>query len=246
VTEHSAGARLENFDTLTLDCYGTLIDWESGMIAALTSLTDRLPALGRDEILQAHAFHESEQQRQTPTKPYREILTIVYRRLAEGWGVAVGGDECARYGESVKDWPAFPDASDALMRLSEHYLLIILSNVDHQSFAASSQKLGVVFDAIFTAEDIGSYKPADANFVYMLAMLDRLGVEKSNILHTAESMFHDHEPANRHGLASCWIHRRHDKEGFGATRRPQTMPNYDFRFTSMAEMADARAAEAAG
>ena len=120
-----------------------------------------------------------------------------------------------------------------------HYRLVILSNVDNESFSFSNRKLGVHFDAIFTAEDIGSYKPAPRNFEYMLDKLAGMGVTKGDILHTAESMFHDHAPANRIGLASCWIHRRHDKDGFGATMDPGETPHIDFRFTSMAEFAAA-------
>jgi len=123
---------------------------------------------------------------------------------------------------------------------------VILSNVDNESFAASNRKLGVDFDAVYTAEDIGSYKPADANFEYMLAALGSLGFERSDILHTAESLFHDHAPANRHGLKSCWIHRRHGLEGFGATVPPPELPRYDFRFNSMAGMAEAHRAEVGG
>ena len=236
--------KLTDFKVLTFDCYGTLIDWESGMVAGLAPLTDRLErALPRNEILEAHARHESRQQRQTPAKRYQDVLSIVYRRLAEEWGLAVSWDECVRYGQSVRAWPAFPDSAEALQYLKRHYKLVILSNVDHESFAASNAKLGVDFDAIYTAEDIGSYKPADANFEYMLAMLNGLGFEKSDILHTAESMFHDHAPANRHGLASCWIYRRHAQEGFGATMPPGEMPTHTFRFKSMAEMAEAHRAE---
>ena len=121
--------------------------------------------------------------------------------------------------------------------LKRHYKLVILSNVDNESFSLSNKKLGVAFDAVFTAEDIGSYKPSPRNFEYMLEKLDGYGIKKSEILHTAESMFHDHKPANDFGLASCWIHRRHDASGFGATMNPGAMPRYDFRFTSMAEMA---------
>jgi 2-haloacid dehalogenase len=228
---------LTDFKVLTFDCYGTLIDWESGMLAGLAPLTARLDReLTRNEILQVHARHEASQQRQTPAKRYQELLAIVYRRLAEEWSLGVSWDECVRYGHSVKDWPAFPDSADALQYLKQHYKLVILSNVDNESFAASNRKLGVEFDAIYTAEDIGSYKPADANFDYMLAMLKSLGIGKPDILHTAESLFHDHAPANRHGLKSCWIYRRHGQEGFGATMPPGEIPRYDFRFKSMAEM----------
>jgi putative hydrolase of the HAD superfamily len=229
--------QLTEFKALTFDCYGTLIDWESGMIAALKPLTERLGhTLSRDAILEAHAQHEAAQQVQTPAKPYRDLLAIVYRRLAEEWGVAVGWAECVAYGRSVANWPAFADSAAALQYLKRHYKLVILSNVDNESFAASNTKLRVDFDAIYTAEDIGSYKPSDRNFDYMLAKLRTLGIAQHDILHTAESLFHDHAPANRHGLASCWIHRRHGQAGFGATIDPGETPNYDFRFDSMADL----------
>src|SRR5271165_6434376 len=110
---------------------------------------------------------------------------------------------------------------------------------NNESFSGSNEKLQVDFDAIYTAEDIGSYKPSSRNFEYMLAKLKTLGIEKHQILHTAESMFHDHGPANTHGLASCWIFRRHGQDGFGATMHPDEMPKYDFRFTSMAGLVEA-------
>ena len=105
------------------------------------------------------------------------------------------------------------------------------------------RETGVAFDAVYTAEDIGSYKPADGNFHYMLDKLQTLDIGKEDILHTAESLFHDHGPANRHGLASCWIYRRHDQEGFGATMNPGNMPHTDFRFNSMADLARAHQEE---
>ena len=232
--------KLTDFKALTFDCYGTLIDWESGMVAGLKPLISKAGReLSRDEILEAHARHESSQQSQTPGKRYRDLLPIVYRRLAEEWGIAVAWDECVAYGDSVKNWPAFSDSAGALQYLKKHYKLIILSNVDNENFAASNEKLQVAFDAIYTAEDVGAYKPSDRNFDYMLAKLGSLGIEKQDVLHTAESMFHDHGPANRHGLASCWIYRRYDQEGFGATMHPGDLPQYDFRFNSMADLVKA-------
>lgn len=232
--------KLTDFKALTFDCYGTLIDWESGMVEALKPLTSRVGGgLTRDRILEAHARHESSQQLQTPAKRYSELLATVYRRLAEEWGVAADWDECLAYGDSIKDWPAFHDTAGALQYLKKHYRLVILSNVDNRSFAHSNRKLQVTFDAIYTAEDIGSYKPSDRNFEYMLSKLQSLGIQKHEILHTAESLFHDHAPANRHGLANCWIYRRFDQEGFGATMDPGTTPRYDFRFNSMADLAKA-------
>jgi len=222
--------QLQDFDALTFDVYGTLIDWESGMIAGLRPLTDRAGALSRNDILQAHAFHESTAQAQTPHMRYDRLLAVVYKRLAEEWGVAATW---------VRDWPAFADTADALRYLKQHFKLVVLSNVDNDSFAFSNAKLGVTFDAVYTAEDIGSYKPAPRNFDYMIANMARLGVPKEKILHTAESLFHDHVQAKAFGLANCWIYRRHDQEGFGATRDPGEQPRCDFLFNSMMELADA-------
>jgi len=235
--------KLTDYKALTFDVYGTLIDWESGMVAGLKPLTDRVGGLSRDDILEAHAFHESTTQRQTPAKIYSDLLAVVYKRLAEEWGQSVTWDECLAYGASVKDWPAFPDSADALAYLRDHYTLVVLSNVDNASFAHSNEKLGKPFHAVYTAEDIGSYKPSPRNFDYMLENLARLGIAKGDILHTAESMFHDHGPANEHGLANCWIYRRHDKEGFGATMNPGEMPHYDMTFNSMADLVAAHKAE---
>ena len=235
--------QLTDFKVLTFDCYGTLIDWEMGMLNGLAPLTDKLETAPEpNTLLQAHARYESAQQRQTPTMVYADILAIVYKRLAEEWGVATSWEECIVYGQSIQHWPAFPDSADALQYLKEHYKLVILSNVDNRSFAASNAKLGMHFDAIYTAQDIGSYKPADANFEYMLRNLATLGFGKEDILHTAESMFHDHQPANRHGLNSCWIYRRYAKDGFGATMNPGAMPRYDFQFNSLADMVRAHRA----
>ncbi|HET7412190.1 MAG TPA: HAD family hydrolase, partial [Pararhizobium sp.] len=141
--------RLQDFKALTFDCYGTLIDWETGITEGLTPLTSRVGrALTRDEILAAHARHESAQQSQTPAKRYSELLPIVYRRLAEEWKVPVTWQECLAYGQSVKNWPAFRDSAEALQYLKRHYKLVILSNVDNESFSASNEKLQVQFDAI--------------------------------------------------------------------------------------------------
>lgn len=236
--------KLSDYKALTFDVYGTLIDWESGMVTALRPLTDRVSgSLTRDDILEAHAHYESTTQRWTPAMKYFDLLAVVYRRLAEEWGVEVSWEECLAYGLSVRQWPAFEDSAEALTYLKQHFKLIVLTNTDNLSFSGSNARLGVHFDGVYTAEDIGSYKPADRNFEYMFDMLKRVGIEKSQILHTAESMFHDHAPANKHGLANCWIYRRHDKEGFGATMNPGNLPSYDFQFKSMRELVEAHRLE---
>jgi len=236
--------KLTDYKALTFDCYGTLIDWESGMVNGLKPLTQQLPEpLTRDQILEAHARHESSQQRWTPGMRYADLLAIVYKRLAEEWSLSATADECTEYGNSVKNWPAFPDSADALQYLKKHFKLVILSNVDNTSFSGSNERLQVEFDAIYTAEDVGSYKPSDRNFDYMLEKLAALGLEKSDILHTAESMFHDHVPGKRHGLASCWIYRRYEQQGFGATMNPGELPDVNFQFNSMADLVKAHQAE---
>ena len=238
--------RLTDFKVLTFDCYGTLIDWESGIHAALQPLLAAAKnGLSREAALAAFAQHESDQEKATPKMVYSELLATVHRRLARDWNADIADAAHLSFGESVGDWPAFPDSAPALRYLKEHYKLVILSNVDRASFARSNKKLGVDFDAICTAQDIGSYKPDPRNFEFMLEKLAVLGFGKRDILHTAQSLFHDHGPANRMGLASAWIDRRHDQEGWGATVKPSGTPRYDFHFTSMAEFADAHRKEQA-
>jgi 2-haloacid dehalogenase len=231
--------KLHDFRALTFDCYGTLIDWESGLFTALGPL---LRAAGqqdpRDAVLAQFARHESAQQAATPAMLYPQLLAEVHRRLARDWGVALDEAAHVAFGRSIPDWPAFPDSAAALAYLKRHYVLVILSNV-------SNARLGVAFDAICTAQDIGSYKPDPRNFRYLLATLERLGVAPRQILHTAQSLYHDHAPAQAAGLASAWIDRRQDAQGWGATRPPAGTPDYNFRFTSLAELASAHQAETA-
>ncbi|KVU63107.1 haloacid dehalogenase type II [Burkholderia cepacia] len=232
--------RLTDFKALTFDCYGTLIDWESGIVAGLAPLISSLnQPLPRDEVLEAHARHESYQQRATPNMPYNRLLEVVYKRLAEEWGVRYSHDQAVEYGCSVRDWPAFQDSPSTLQYLKKYFKLAIISNVDNDNFRFSQAKLHVPFDVVVTAEDVGNYKPATQNFEYMLELMSTLGVQKHEILHVADSMYHDHEPANRLDIRSCWIHRRFEQRGFGATARTLAEPTVDFKFTSMAQFVKA-------
>ena len=238
--------RLTDFKVLTFDCYGTLIDWESGIWNALQPLLSRGgPGIGRDQALEAFAKFESAQEAATPGLVYPVLLTMVHRQLAEHWGLATTPSMDADFGGSVPDWPAFPDSTRALNALKRHFKLVILSNVDRNGFAASNRRLGVRFDAVYTAQDIGSYKPSPANFTYLLDHLKAdLGFDKADILHTAQSLFHDHAPAQDFGLATCWIDRRKGQEGWGATMPPPAVIETDFHFAGMAELAEAVRAEA--
>jgi 2-haloacid dehalogenase len=235
--------QLTDFSTLTLDCYGTLIDWESGIVTALQPLLARVgQSLTRDAVLEAFGRHETRLEQINPTMRYSELLALVHDALAGELGVATNLAESRHFGGSVGDWPAFADTEAALRYLQRHYKLVILSNADRESFRASNRRLGVTFDAIYTAEDVGSYKPDPRNFSYMLEHLAAMGVGKSRILHTAQSLFHDHAPANDAGLASAWIDRRYDASGWGATAAPPAGVHYDFRFISLAEMVKAHQA----
>jgi 2-haloacid dehalogenase len=239
--------QLTDFKALTFDCYGTLIDWETGLYAALQPLLRRGGiTLKRDEVLAAFARHESKQEATTPQMIYSELLAEVHRRLAREWNVSDAEEEAIAFGKSVPDWPAFPDTAVSLQYLQRYYKLVILSNVDRDSFAGTNPKLGVTFDAICTAQDIGSYKPDPRNFVYAINKVAELGVLKRQLLHTAQSLFHDHAPAQAAGLSSAWIDRRHQMEGWGATVPPAGTPKFDFRFPSMADMVRAHQAQVQG
>ena len=232
--------RLTDFRVLTFDCYGTLIDWESGLYAALQPLLSKAAApLSRDAAFETFARHESAQEAETPSMIYSDLLATVHRRMANELGLPTSDEEDRRFGASVPDWPAFPDSASSLQYLKKYYQLVILSNVDRESFKGSNKRLGVEFDAIYTAQDVGSYKPDLANFDYMLGHLKERGLERSDILHTAQSLFHDHAPAKRRDLASAWIDRRHQQDGWGATMPPPNGAAFDFRFTSMADMVKA-------
>ena len=228
--------RLTDFDALTFDCYGTLIDWEQGIYTALEPWLDREGvAAGEDRVLETFARFESAQQAETPDMPYPHILAHVHKGLAGHWGIVSRDADARAFGASVPDWPAFPDSVEALRYLKEHYKLVILSNVDGDSFKGSAARLEVEFDAVFTAQDVGSYKPNPANFDYMLNNLAAKGIDKARILHTAQSLFHDHVPATAAGLTTNWIDRRHDKPGLGATAVPPSEARIDFRHISMAD-----------
>jgi 2-haloalkanoic acid dehalogenase type II len=234
--------KLTDFKALTFDCYGTLIDWEAGILAAFDALAARSkPPRPRAEILEAYATHEHAQEHSTPTLKYSQLLAVTYKRIAENWGTPAPWDECVAFGLSLRSWTPFPDSVAALKYLKQHYRLYVLSNVDNESFAHTNRKLEVQFDGVMTAEDIGSYKPNLRNFEYLLERLASQGIAKDQILHVAQSLYHDHKAVNEIGLANCWINRQHDRPG--AARLPESMPRLNFQFNSMAELAEAHRKE---
>ena len=236
--------RLTDYRALTFDCYGTLIDWETGIWEALQPLLLHNPGadLARETALGAFGRWESRQQQVTPELPYPELLARVHRSIARNFGLESNRDLDIAFGASVPRWPAFPDSAGGLRLLGRHYKLAILSNVDRDGIAGSMRKLGVEFDAVYTAQDIGSYKPADANFRYLLDHLKSdFGLERSEVLHVAQSLHHDHAPANRFGIANAWIDRQRLSQGgsWGATEPMESIPSTDFVYFSIGELGEA-------
>jgi 2-haloacid dehalogenase len=231
---------LTKFKALSFDCYGTLIDWETGLLAVLRPWArEQGLDMSGEELLLAYADKEAAVQRETPSALYPDVLATAFRRTGERLGAPVSDDWAQRLGDSVPDWPAFPDSPDALARLARRYQLIILSNVHRAGFAASNERLAGDFAAIITAEDVGAYKPAENHFRALDATLPGLGVDRGELLHVAQSLFHDHVPAKREGLPSVWINRRHDRPGWGATAEPTEEWSFNLEFNSMADFADA-------
>lgn len=225
----------EEFDALSFDCYGTLIDWEAGISAVLGPWARRSnPALNDEQLLTAYAIEEARVEVERPGAPYPEVLAAAFHSLGERLGLTVTDDVAARFSASVPDWPAFADSPAALKQLGRDFKLIVLSNVDRASFEGSRRRLGTHFDHVITAEDVGSYKPAAKNFRVLKEYANASGLR---LLHVAQSLFHDHVPAAKAGLPGVWINRRRDQPGWGATPNPGVDVQPDWEFGSMAEFA---------
>lgn len=234
--------QLTDYKVLTFDCYGTIIDWETGVLTALQPLLAANNAsFSRKHLLTVYAECESAQQAKTPDLTYAKLLEAVHPQAASKLGLkAPSAEENESFGASVGSWPAFPDSVAALHRLSKHYKIVILSNVDRGSFTKTNAGplQGFPFDLIITAQDVGSYKPDLRNFEYMLREVkEKLGVEKEQIIQTAQSQFHDHHPAKKMGIKSSWIVRP------GALMGNRAEEIYDWKFDTLGDMADALGTE---
>ena len=221
------------YDVLTFDCYGTLIDWETGLLAALREALPGSVDVGDDALLETYARHEAEAER-PPYRSYRAVLAAGVRGVADDLRLDVGDDAVVRFAESVLEWPAFPDSAEALGRLHERFRLGVITNCDADLFAASSERLGTDFDWVITADAARAYKPALTGFELAFTTIP---VSRERILHVAQSLFHDHAPAKQLGLTTVWIDRRHDRPGSGATPPARATP--DATFPSMQAFADA-------
>jgi 2-haloacid dehalogenase len=222
------------FDALTFDCYGTLIDWEAGILAGLRpAVATRGADPSDDELLEAYARVESALEA-GPYRRYREILGRCLREVAADYAAAPELAEVAAFADSVGDWPAFPDSVAALARLHERFRLGVITNCDDDLFARSAMRLQTTFDWVVTAQAAGSYKPNEHNFE---VAFERIGLPHERILHVAQSLFHDHVPAKRLGLSTVWIDRHANRPGGGATPPAEATP--DATFPDMASFAAA-------
>ncbi len=217
---------------LSFDCYGTLIDWETGILAALMPF---LKSKGfepqAEEVLSLYAEFEPLAEK-GEFKIYRSVLRAVMQSYAEHFGFELRDEEAKLLENSIQNWPAFPDTVEALQKLSQNYRLCIISNIDEDLIRQTLPHLKQDFDAIITAEQVGAYKPSTENLEAALAQLE---LKKENLLHCAQSLYHDISPANKLGIPNCWVNRRKGKSGSGATPLSSAQANHEV--LNLAELA---------
>ncbi|HYN21268.1 MAG TPA: HAD family hydrolase [Thermoanaerobaculia bacterium] len=229
--------RIADFRAFTFDCYGTLIDWELGIGTWLSQWAESHGVSpSGDELLQAFARAENRVEQENPTSIYPDILEATLRSLGGELGIEALPTECAAFGASVGGWPPFPDTRSALRLLKERYRLVVVSNVDRASFARTNEKLGVAFDAIIMAEEVGAYKPDHRMFLRAFEVLKEMEIGRGQILHVAQSLYHDHVPAKELGLSTVWVNRRRGQQGWGATTPPPSPIVPDLEVGSLAEL----------
>jgi 2-haloacid dehalogenase len=206
---------------ISFDCYGTLIDWESGILACFEDLKKRYDIKISDiEILKLYANFEADEEHKS-FRTYREILVSVLERFANHLSFTLLAEDKYALAESVKKWPPFPDTSLALKELQKKYKLVIISNIDDDLFAYSEALMDIKFDHIFTAQQMKNYKPALANFEYVQ---NALSLDKAEWLHVAQSLYHDHVPASKLGIKSVWIKRKSKAGDQGVAPQVDYMP----------------------
>ena len=195
----------DDIEWVSFDCYGTLVDWETGISVAVGEvLRTRGIVKSRAEVLALYALIEPGVQDSGSFIEYRRVLRAVMASIGEELGFECTEPELDCLVDTLSNWPVFPEVVDALRKLKERYRLAVISNVDDDLFAGTARALGVDFDAVITAEQVGSYKPNLRNFNFASV---RMGVNAKRWLHIAESLFHDVAPANRLGIKSVWVNR---------------------------------------
>ena len=220
---------------LTFDCYGTLIDWETGIADLLRAWqAQTTPLVPTNLVLSAFALWQATHQQTRPALLYPEVLKRTWRDIEGTFGWEQSAARADRFAASVGDWPPFADTVESLRYLGRFYKLAILSNVDNASLARTKVRLKVPFLLTVTAEDVGSYKPNLAHFETAYERLAEAGIARDQILHVAQSKHHDIQPARKLGLDCVWINRRDGMKGSGATIAAEADPN--LTVTSLAEL----------
>lgn len=210
-----------DIEWVSFDCYGTLVDWETGISAAVGEvLQARGIVKSRSEVLALYAAIEPSVQESESFLEYRRVLRQVMTSIGVELGFECTGPELDCLVATLPNWPVFPEVVDALRKLKERYRLAVISNIDDDLFAGTAKALGVEFDAVVTAEQVGSYKPNLRNFHAASA---RMGVDRPKWLHVAESLYHDIAPANRLGIKSVWVDRA---DRGGGTRVVDSVPDF--------------------
>jgi 2-haloacid dehalogenase len=216
----------ESIELITFDCYGTLIDWENGMLATLRPLFSRDgQTTGDTRLLELYGEIEA-QLEAGPYRPYREVLAEVVEEMGRRLKMPVSASQGAEFAESLTRWKPFIDTLPALESLARRFRLGIISNVDDDLFAETRKKLPVDFAFVVTAQQMKSYKPARQNF---LEALRRGGVDKSQMLHVGQSLYHDVVPANDLGIANVWVNRPSVRPGAGAAKPAVATPTYEVK-----------------
>ena len=213
-----------NFDdikVLTFDCYGTLIDWEGGILSALKPLLSRSGTVLPDsELLRLYGRFEREAQGRADFVNYRTVLRMVAKNLSGRLNLDLKPQEENVLSESIADWLPFADTVAALKRLKERFRLGILSNVDDELFRPSQTRMEVPFDWVITSEQLGSYKPAERNFLQAIAKME---IDPGQHVHVAQSLYHDIVPAGALGIKTVWVNRR----GAASTPTPEATPDLE-------------------
>jgi len=223
---------MDSVRLITFDCYGTLIDWEKGMLKAMRPLFGG-GAPARDfELLEMYGEVEQELE-SSSYMPYVRVLSATVQEMGSRLDRIVSREDGDRFAESLVTWEPFPDTVASLQRLATRFRLGIISNTDDALFAETKKKLGVNFDPIVTAEQVKSYKPSHKNFEEALR---RAGLPKDEVLHAGQSVFHDVIPATELGLRSVWVNRPSIRPGAGAAKAAVCVPTYEVN--SVAGLAD--------
>lgn len=221
--------------TLTFDVVGTVIDFEAGILEWWRPhLEGQGIRAGDTEILAAFAEAEDRLQRSRPDLPFTDMLPPIYHDLAASWSLSGGEEAAGDFRNSIAHWPAFPDSEEVLRTLGQRYRLVAMTNADAWATKAMNRTVGNLFDDQVTCDAVGVNKPDQRFFQYML---DKIGVAKEEVLHFAQSQYHDIGGAKRFGLTTAWVERRHGKEGGGATPEVGDRTEPDIHVHSLAELA---------